>query len=82
MVQFENIFGPELKSMIYDPQQIDLVIKQVEELVVPIQMAEFDIYNKEYKENWDAVMAAVYKQVHLLENKAKFFINMSFKNLK
>lgn len=82
MRHFQNIFGPELKSIINDPQQIDIVTKQVEEIVIPIQIAEFNIFNVEYKENWEAVMMEVHKLVQILEQKAKFFINMSFKILK
>lgn len=44
--QFYSIFGPELKAVTGDPQQIDEVIKRVELLVVPIEQAPFDIFNK------------------------------------
>ena len=46
MEQFYSIFGPELKAVTGDPQQIDEVIKRVEQLVVPIEQAPFDIFNK------------------------------------
>lgn len=82
MRHFKNIFGPELKSIINDPQQIDIVIKQVDELVIPIENAEFDVYNKEYLENWDIVMNEFHQQVKVLENKAKYFINEIFKVLR
>lgn len=82
MRHFKNIFGPELKSIVSDPQQIDIVVKQVEELVIPIEMAEFDVYDKEYKENWDMVMEGFNHQVKILEGKAKYFINECFKILR
>lgn len=82
MRHFKNIFGPELKSIINDPQQIDVVVKQVDELVIPIELAEFDVYNKEYMENWDIVMDEFHQQVKVLEKKAKYFINECFKVLR
>lgn len=44
--QFYSIFGPELKAVTGDPQQIDEVIKRVEGLVVPLEQAPFDLFNK------------------------------------
>lgn len=82
MRHFKNIFGSELKSIINDPQQIDVVVKQVEELVVPIENAEFHVYDKEYKENWDQIMQNFNQQVKILETKAKYFINECFKILR
>lgn len=82
MQHFMNIFGAELKSIINDPQQIDVVVKQVEELTENIENAEFDVYDKEYKENWDAIMQNFYQQVKVLEAKAKYFINECFKILR
>lgn len=44
--QFYNIFGPELKAVTGDPQQIDEVIKRVEALIVPLEQAPYDLFNK------------------------------------
>ncbi len=44
--QFYNIFGPELKAVTGDPQQIDEVIKRVEGLIVPFEQAPFDVFSK------------------------------------
>lgn len=82
MIQFKNIFGPELKSIVNDPQQIDIVVKQVEELVLPIEHAEFNVYDKEYTENWMMIMQDFNIQVKVLEAKAKYFIDECFKILR
>ena len=46
MEQFYSIFGPELKAITGDPQQIDEVIKRVDNLVVPFESVSFDVFNK------------------------------------
>lgn len=75
---FYNIFGPNLKSIINDPAQIDAVIKRVDALVVPIEEADFDIFNVFNKENWEALTAWFYEQVTFLEDQAKFYIDECF----
>ncbi|GAB1860436.1 Dynein heavy chain 10, axonemal [Camponotus japonicus] len=75
---FYNIFGPDLKSIINDPAQIDAVVKRVDALVVPIEEADFDIFNVFNKENWEAMTAWFYEQVTYLEDQAKFYIDECF----
>lgn len=75
---FYNIFGPDLKSIINDPAQIDAVVKRVDALVVPIEEADFDIFNVFNKENWEAMIAWFYEQVTYLEDQAKFYIDECF----
>ncbi|KYN03638.1 Dynein heavy chain 10, axonemal, partial [Cyphomyrmex costatus] len=62
---FYNIFGPDLKSIINDPAQIDAVVKRVDALIVPIEEADFDIFNVFNKENWEALTA---KEINTVEN--------------
>lgn len=75
---FYNIFGPDLKSIINDPAQIDAVVKRVDALVVPIEEADFDIFNVFNKENWEALTAWFYEQVTFLEDQGKFYIDECF----
>ncbi|KAG7199559.1 hypothetical protein KM043_014170 [Ampulex compressa] len=75
---FYNIFGADLKSIINDPAQIDAIVKRVDRLIVPIQEADFDIFDQFNKENWEATMSSFYEQVTYLENEAKFFIDECF----
>lgn len=48
MEQFYSIFGPELKAITGDPQQIDEVIKRVDALVIPFESVSFDVFSKKY----------------------------------
>lgn len=80
--QFGNIFGPEMKSILNDPQKIDHVTRRVENLVYQIENTDFDIFTPNYKENWEAIMEYFYKEVAALENEAVSFIDQSFKTLR
>ncbi|XP_076299607.1 uncharacterized protein LOC143218359 [Lasioglossum baleicum] len=75
---FYNIFGPYLKSIISDPAQIDTIIKRVARLILPIEDADFNIYDEFNKENWEATMSLFYEEVRFLENEARFFIDECF----
>lgn len=75
---FYNIFGSDLKSIINDPAQIDAVVKRVDALVVPIEEADFDIFNVFNKENWEAMTTWFYEEVSYLEDQAKFYIDECF----
>ncbi|KAI4469012.1 dynein heavy chain [Holotrichia oblita] len=80
--QFSNIFGPELKSILNDPQRIDSVVRRVTHLVNPIENADFDVFRESHKENWEAIMGYFYKEVRILEKEAVVFIDQSFKTLR
>jgi dynein heavy chain len=80
--EFNNIFGPELRAMVVDPQKIDNVAKRVERLVIQIESADFDIFSENHKENWEAIMAFFYKEVRKLEQEGVRFIDQSFKTLR
>lgn len=75
---FYNIFGAELKSIINDPARIDAIKKRVDELLMPIQNADFNVFTEFNKENWDATMDWFYLEVTSLENEAKYFIDECF----
>ncbi|XP_044581988.1 dynein axonemal heavy chain 10-like [Cotesia glomerata] len=78
---YYNIFGPDLKSIITDPSQIDVIVKRVDELILPISNADFNIFNKLNQENWDATMAWFYLEVASLQKEALFLIDDYFKAL-
>ncbi|XP_066140827.1 dynein axonemal heavy chain 10 [Euwallacea fornicatus] len=76
---FKNIFGPEMRAMVNDPQTIDNVAKRVDKLVVHIESIDFDIFDPNCKENWDAVLNNHEREVHKLELEGVNFIDQSFK---
>ncbi|TPX63919.1 hypothetical protein SpCBS45565_g06282 [Spizellomyces sp. 'palustris'] len=82
MEQFYSIFGPELKAVTGDPQQIDEVIKRVENLVVPFESVPFDVFSKKYQTAWETLMSRFREQIVQIEDMAKQFIDASFKKLR
>ncbi|KAJ3055760.1 Dynein heavy chain 10, axonemal [Rhizophlyctis rosea] len=80
--QFYSIFGPELKAVTGDPQQIDEVIKRVEALVVPFEQVPLDVFNKKYQTAWESLMTRFREQIVQIEDMAKQFIDASFKKLR
>lgn len=82
VIDFERIFGLELKSIISDPTQIDDVRKRVQNLVYPIRTIDFSIFAFDNKENWDVIMGDFWAEVRYLEEEAKNYINASFGNLR
>ena len=80
--QFYNIFGPELKAVTGDPQQIDEVIKRVEALIWPIEKVPYDPFDKKFQVSWQAVMTKFREQIIQIEDMAKQFIDASFKKLR
>ncbi|XP_049877279.1 dynein axonemal heavy chain 10 [Pectinophora gossypiella] len=82
MIDFERIFGMELKSIISDPTQIDDVRKRVTNLVYPIRTVDFSVFVYGNKENWDVLMNDFWNEVRYLEEEAKNYINNSFGNLR
>ncbi|KAF7265371.1 hypothetical protein GWI33_021219 [Rhynchophorus ferrugineus] len=79
---FKNIFGPELRSIVSDPQTIDNVAKRVDKLVLNIECIDFDIFDPNCKENWDAVLSNCDKEVRKLELEGVSFIDQSFKMIR
>ncbi|KAI4497256.1 hypothetical protein M0802_007740 [Mischocyttarus mexicanus] len=78
---FYNIFGTDLKSIIYEPAHIDTIIKRIGLLLEPFKLAEFDVFSPFNKENWEATILRFNTEVSYLENDAKFFIDEYFKVL-
>ena len=82
MEQFYNIFGAQLKAVTGDAQQIDEVIKRVDQLIVPFETCPFDIYSKKYQSAWEGLMDRFREQIIQIEDMAKQFIDASFKKLR
>lgn len=65
-----------------DPQTIDNVAKRVDKLAVHIESIDFDIFDQNSKENWDAVLISYEREVRKLEVEAVSFIDQSFKMIR
>lgn len=79
---FKNIFGAELRAIVSDPQTIDNVAKRVDRLVIQIENTDFDIFDSNSKENWEAIMELFRREVRKLELEGVNFIDQSFKMIR
>lgn len=62
-----------------DPQSIDNIAKRVDRLIIEIENTDFDIFDANSKENWEAIMQHFQKEVKLLELDGIKIIDQSFK---
>jgi dynein heavy chain len=80
--EFHNIFGPELKAVTGDPKSIEEVLERVEALKLPLVQVEFDPFDPRHQHDWKHMMQSFHLEVVSIENKAKHFIDDSFKTLR
>ena len=74
------MLGPELKAVTGDAKGIDEVMSHVEGLVVPLETAPFDFFDRRYQTSWEAAMGKFRENVaaieEMLKRVAKQFICM------
>ena len=80
--QFGKFLGPELKAVTGDSDGIDQMTRRVEKLSEPLNSTSFDIFDREYKTSWDAIMTEFRESVTTIEAMTSTFINSSFENLR
>jgi dynein heavy chain len=80
--QFGKFLGPELKAVTGDSDGIDQMTRRVEKLSEPLNSTSFDIFDREYKTSWDAIMTEFRESVATIEAMTSTFINSSFENLR
>jgi dynein heavy chain len=80
--QFGKFLGPELKAVTGDSDGIDVMTRRVEKLSEPLNSTSFDIFDREYKTSWDAIMTEFSESVATIEAMTSTFINSSFENLR
>tara|TARA_B100000795_G_scaffold255901_1_gene227926 strand:- start:11823 stop:14474 length:2652 start_codon:yes stop_codon:yes gene_type:complete len=80
--QFGKFLGPELKAVTGDSDGIDQMTRRVEKLSEPLNNTSFDIFDREYKTSWDAIMTEFRESVATIEAMTSTFINSSFENLR
>ncbi|XP_071619148.1 dynein axonemal heavy chain 10 isoform X2 [Heliangelus exortis] len=80
--EFYNTFGPELKVVTGDPQRIDDLVRQVNGLTSPLEELTFDPFSIENTHDWKLIMEEFKKEVTVVEEETKNFIDESFKTLR
>lgn len=65
-----------------DSKNIDELLTKVQGLVKPLDNLAFDIFDREFKGSWDAVMNQFREKVLLIEQDTKVFIDSAFRKLR
>ena len=76
------MLGPELKAVTGDAKGIDEVMARVEALVVPLETAPFDFFDRRYQTSWEAAMGKLRENVAAIEEMLKKFMDDSFTKLR
>ena len=72
------MLGPELKAVTGDAKGIDEVMSRVEALVVPLEMAPFDLFDRRYQTSWEEAMGRFRENVSAIEEMLRMFMDDSF----
>lgn len=74
-IQFENIFSNHLKSIIKEPEEVDIMIKKVYELIQHIVTIDYDVFRPGNLENWEATLEYFQKFVDKTEIEANVVLD-------
>lgn len=80
--QFDKFLGPELKKVTGDPEGIERVLARVRELIKPLEVLPYNVFDKSYANSWDQQMQDFHTKVEAIEEEAKQFIDTRFKKLR
>jgi len=72
----------QLRAVTGDSKNIDELLTKVQGLVKPLDNLAFDIFDREFKGSWDAVMNQFREKVLLIEQDTKVFIDSAFRKLR
>ena len=81
LLEFYNIFGPELKAVTGDPKRIEDVLKRVVGLVQPLEAVKNDPFELKSAPQWKSLMSWFNREVVEIEGliiKKKIYYNIWF----
>lgn len=77
-IQYENLFGNHIKSMITDPSLADDLMRKVYRLLDELLTnVDYDVFNPGNWENWEHNLNTFYKRLESVEIEAKRVIDKS-----
>nr|XP_057927446.1 dynein axonemal heavy chain 10-like isoform X3 [Doryrhamphus excisus] len=80
--EFYNIFSPELKSVTLDPKRFDEMLTNVDNLILPFEASNFDIFDSCKMSSWKIIMQNFNSSVYAIEREVIAFIDQSFRTLR
>lgn len=81
LLEFCNLFGPYLKSIINDPAQLDAMIERTNALKDPFLKADYNVFIAFNEENWKSTLDNFKFSVAALEEDGRVFLEQSFRDL-
>lgn len=75
LLEFENLFGMHLKSLIVRPSIVDNMIDKLNKFKSLFMDMDFDIFCRQNVEYWDAVVEEFESKIKLFESDTNLFIN-------
>ena len=82
LADMRAMLGPELKAVTGDAKGIDEVMARVEALVVPLETAPFDLFDRRYQTSWEAAMGKFRENVAAINETLQKFMDDSFHKLR
>lgn len=81
-VEYENLFGCRMKTIVYDPSIVDEIMKKVYRLLEDILKVDYDIFKPSNWENWEATLDYFNKKMGVVEGEAKTCIDHCISTLR
>ncbi|XP_055846772.1 dynein axonemal heavy chain 10 isoform X2 [Episyrphus balteatus] len=81
-VQFENLFGYRLKSILIDPSIVDVMMEKVYCLLGDIMRVDYDIFRPANWENWEDTLDGFNRKLNNVETEAMVVIDQCVTSLR
>ena len=82
LMEFSRFYGPELKSLTGDTDEISELSQSVGDLLLPWDAVEFDFFDHNHKDLWKELMKKFNDGVVQIEDRTESFIDRSFQKLR
>jgi dynein heavy chain len=82
LVQFRMFLGPDLREVTGEGDMIDDVMSQVENLVVPLETMPFDVFDRNCRASWLALMAQFKEREAVIDHLCRTFLDTAFDQLR
>ncbi len=82
LTQFRMFLGPDLREVTGEGEMIDTVIQQVENLLVPLETMPFDVFDRNCRASWLALMAQFKERESSIDQLCRTFLDTAFDQLR
>eukprot|EP00505_MAST-04D_sp_SCG-Rhode-Island_P005314 Stramenopile-MAST_4_protein_5314 len=82
LMQFRMFLGPDLREVTGEGDMIDDVMNQVDNLVVPLETMPFDVFDRNCRASWLALMAQFKEREAVIDHLCRTFLDTAFDQLR